>query len=160
MSWDIEKSTEVCCQCGSRLSPGDEFVATLVEDGESFARRDYCPECWGEGREAFSFWRTRVPAKDQKRKTFVDDEMLTNLFCRLADSEQDLKRRFRFVLMLILMRKRLVKFEKTIHRDGEEFWRLSCKGTDEPQEVWDPKLDEQQIQEVSGELSAILNMEI
>jgi len=160
LSWEIEKSAEICCRCNRQLEPGDDFVATLVEEGESFARRDYCNECWGQGQPAFSFWRTRVPTKEQKQKTFVDDDMLTNLFLRLADCAEPLKRKFRFVLMLILMRKRLVKYEKTIRRDGEEFWRMSCKATDEPQEVWDPKLDELQIQEVSGELSSVLNMEI
>ncbi len=160
MSWEIEKSQEVCGGCEKQLEEGCEYVASLIEDGESFARRDYCIECWGEGREAFGFWRTRVPMKEEKKKTFVDNEMLMSLFLRLADSQEDLRRKFRFVLALILMRKRLVKFEKTIHRDGDEFWQLSCKATDEMQEVWDPKLDERQIQEVSGELSSILSMEI
>jgi hypothetical protein len=160
MSWEIEKSTEQCCACRRELAPGDAYVASLVEAADSFARRDYCPDCWGEGREVFSFWRTRVPQKEERRKTFVDDDMLVNLFLRLAESAEPLKRRFRFVLMLILMRKRIVKFERTVRRDGEEYWLCACRGADEPQEVWDPKLSEDQIQEVSGELSGILNMEI
>jgi hypothetical protein len=160
MSWDIAKSTERCCACDCELAEGGEYVASLIEAGDSFARRDYCAACWGEGREVFSFWRTRVPRKEEKRRRFVDDQMLMDLFSRLAGASEDLKRKFRFVLALILMRKRLVKFEETRHRDGAEYWVLSSRDAAEPIEVWDPKLTEPEIQLVSGELSAILNAEI
>jgi hypothetical protein len=160
MSWDIEKSTERCCACGGQFPVGADYVASLVEAGDSFARRDYCPACWGEGREVFSFWRTRVPRKEEKKRTFVDDQMLMDLFRRLADSPEAPRRKFRFVLALILMRKRLVKFEETLRRDGEEYWVLSCRDAAERTEVWDPKLTEPEIQQVSGDLSAILNAEI
>ena len=97
---------------------------------------------------------------EEKKKVFVDDEVLCTLFERLSDATEPVKVHFRFVLGLILMRKRLVIYDGARHEEGRDIWIVRMKGKDEKLELTDPKLNEQQVTEVSQQLSQILNEEL
>jgi hypothetical protein len=141
--------------------------------GLGMKRLDISIEAWTEGRRPerlFSHWRSTVPQPNQKRKMFVDDEVLMNLFRRLADADQPERLAFRFVLGLILMRKKLLRYDGPVRRQvGEqmqEWWKLSPKNANapgyepEPLELLDPHLDDQKIQQVTAQLSEILEAEL
>jgi hypothetical protein len=102
-----------------------------------------------------------MPLVEQKKKLFVDDEVLCQLFERLAETTEPAKLNFRFVLGLILMRKRLIIYENS-HTDdaGRETWQVRFKGKDQMLDLLNPKLDESQIQDVSTQLGEILNEEL
>ncbi len=82
---------------------------------------------------------------------------MINFFLRLADSEEPLKERFRFVLSLILMRKRLLKYGRTIRRDGREYWEMRMVRDKSVHLVLNPSMNDAEIEEVTGELGAILH---
>jgi hypothetical protein len=88
---------------------------------------------------------------------FVDDAILTELFERLGDATEEPKLNFRFVLGLILMRKRIVTYEGTQVVDGKEVWSMKLRGRDTPLELVNPHLGEEQVAEVSRQLTEILN---
>ena len=77
-------------------------------------RIDVSPEAWEEGYRPeglFGFWKSTVPEANEKKKMFVDDTMLMNLLERLADTTEPDKLAFRYVLALILMRKKLLRYD-------------------------------------------------
>jgi len=118
-TYDIERPTGVCVVTGRRMEPGENFIAALVEEGEGLKRLDISTAAWDEGRRPdrmLAFWQTTVPEPNEKKKVFVDDEVLMNLLRRLEDAEQPQRIAFRFVLMLILMRKKLLRYDKTERR--------------------------------------------
>ena len=54
-----------------------------------FKRLDVSEEAWKAGQRperVFGFWRATVPEPNQKKKLFVNDEILMNLFRRLAEA--------------------------------------------------------------------------
>jgi len=159
--WEIQRGAGVCAGNNRQLEPGEEYFAALIDHKDSFERVDYCCEYWDEHQpEVFSFWKTQVPLPSQKKKLFVDDSVLINLFERLAQEKDQLKINFRFVLALILMRKRLLKYEDTDRRDSIEIWQMRFVREKDIHQVINPHLDDEQIQQVSQELSAILHAEL
>ena len=130
----------------------------------------------------FSYWKTVVPTPQQKKKLLVDDSVLMDVFTRMEGKSEPQELRFRFVLALILMRKRLLKYEgmetpapATAAQDSElrtqnselrtqnpppETWRMIPRGQENPVHVVNPHLTAEQIAEVSQQLSAILAEEI
>jgi hypothetical protein len=86
----------------------------------------------------------------------VDDAVLSELFERLAAVEEPAKLNFRFVLGLILMRKRLVSYEASRVENGREIWSMKPRGRDEAIDLVAPKLDESQLAELQGQLGEIL----
>jgi hypothetical protein len=164
--WNIEPASRRCVVSGAELAEGEEYYAVLFEQGDTFRREEYSVGAWtGPPDGAFCHFRTRVPVRARKARLLVDDDMLIHFFARLAGAEEEAKQRFRFVLALILMRKRLLKFEETVRKDDREWWRMrltrdasdGSASKDEPQMVLNPRLDEQQIESVSRELGVILH---
>ena len=155
--WQVERSTGRCSGTDGILEPGQEYYAALIDKQDHFERCDYCCDYWDQAHpQVFSFWKTRVPLPAEKKKLLVDDAVLMNFFERLADESDQLKVNFRFVLALILMRKRRLKYEESHRQGDQEIWRMRVAGQKEIHEVINPRLDDEQIQQVSQELSAIL----
>jgi hypothetical protein len=97
---------------------------------------------------------------EQKKKLFIDDEMLMAFFDRLANETDPEKINFRFVLTLILMRKRKLKYESShIDSTGQELWTLRVTGQDRTETVVNPHLTEDQIEQLSGQMGQILQVE-
>jgi hypothetical protein len=200
-SYEIPKTSGVCVSNGRELVPGEPYYAALVDlpadhelDSEKskdksaealralgLCRVDVSPEAWEEGFRPdgmFGYWKSTVPEPNEKKKMFVDDAMLMNLLERLADATEPDRLAFRYVLALILMRKKLLRYDGNDTRTGEldgepveqTWWKLTPKldlakgmlGKWHPDvrfEVLDPKLDETRIEQVMQQLGEILEAE-
>jgi hypothetical protein len=64
------------------------------------------------------------------------------------------------VLALVLMRKRRLKYDSTEIKDGKEIWRLRITGEKEFVEVINPKLDEEQISQLTSQIGEILQTDL
>ena len=95
-----------------------------------------------------------------KKARFIDDEMLMAFFERLGTETEQEKINFRFVLALILMRKRCMKYDATRIEDGNEIWRLRIVGDKEIVEVINPHLDDEQIEQLSSQIGEILQTDL
>ena len=159
--WQIQQSAGRCVKTGRALGEGERYYAVLFEDGESFRREAYCMEAWeGPPDGAYCSFKTRVPQKEKKKRLLVDDDVLINFFTRLADETQPVRLQFRFVLALILMRKRILKYEETLLDGGLEFWLMRLSKQSEVYRVLNPRLSDDEIENVSQELGAILHGDV
>ena len=161
--WEIQKTLGRCWQTDTEFEAGTEYYATLVEGDEGMERMDYSIEYWQEHKPAvFCFWKTKmVAAEDKKKKNlFVDDDMLMTFFERLSEETDPEKISFRFVLMLVLMRKRILKYKSSTTEDGVEKWLLRVTGQDREAQVVDPKLTEDKIEQLTAQMGVILQVDL
>jgi len=145
--WEINKPLGECYGNGRKIEYGEEYFGALVETEEGLQRRDFCAEYW----------------ESEKPQLFVDDQMLMTFFERLEKETDQEKVNFRFVLTLILMRKRLLKYDESRTEDGKEIWRLRIPGdksADNKVEVVNPHLDEEQIEQLSSQIGEILHTDL
>ena len=159
--YDIAESSGLCSQCGRQLAAGEEYVAVLVDRGEKFGRDDFCTACWeaaqAEPKQAFCVWRGRVPAPTEPKSRTVDNEVLIEFFNKLDGFSEPAKVNFRFVLALMLMRKRLLVHKGSSSDEaGRDVWKMVFRHDRTPVEVIHPELDEAMIAEVTAQLGAIL----
>ena len=207
-SYEIPKTSGVCASTGRELAPGEPYYAVLVEwpvdplpkeeePKENVAskdkavealrafglcRLDVSIEAWDGGfrpEGLFGYWKSTVPEPTTKKKLFVDDAILMNLLERLADATEPDRLAFRYVLALILMRKKLLRYDgndiRQIDVDGQSieqtWWKLTPKldlskgplgkwHPDVTLEVLDPKLDESRIEQVMQQLGEVLEAEL
>src|SRR5690242_2060822 len=159
---DIPRTAGTCAVSSRAIAPGEKYFAAVRETPAGIERLDISPECWADFAkdDLLAYWQTIMPKADQKKKLLVDDEVLCTLFERLADATEPVKIHFRFVLGLILMRRRLVIYESARHEEGRDVWVVRMKGKEERLDLTDPKLNEQQVAEVSQQLGQILNEEM
>jgi hypothetical protein len=171
--YNITRTAGRCRACGRRMQPAEEFVATLRQADEDpqqeFLREDFCASCWDaagdESRSAggiLGTWRSRVPSpKEKRRKTFVDDELLTDFFRQLEGASEPARLQLRFVLALILMRKKLLVYDSSDRApEGHDVWTMHFKGERDTCKVVDPDMDEEKIAEVSRHLGDVLEGEL
>lgn len=162
--WEINKPLGLCSGTGRKIEPGEEYFGALVEIEEGLQRRDFCAEYWErEKPNVFCHWKSRLPRPDEKKQIFVDDNMLMAFFERLGNETEQEKVNFRFVLALILMRKRLLKYDATREGDDKEIWRLRIvgdKSADNRVEVINPHLDEEQVSQLSSQIGQILHTDV
>ncbi len=160
--WEVSKPLGQCCGSGKKIEPGEEYFAALVETSEGLARRDFCADYWQQQKpNVFCYWKTKLPQPGRKKQIFVDDEMLMAFFERLGKETEREKINFRFVLALILMRKRRLKYDSSEIDGDMEIWRLRIVGSDKQfVEVLNPCLDEEQIERLSSQISQILQVDL
>ena len=159
--WEINKPLGQCCGSGRKIEYGEEYFGALVETGEELQRRDFCADYWEKEKPSvFCYWKSRLPDPGQKKQIFVDDQMLMAFFERLQKETEQEKVNFRFVLALILMRKRRLKYDTTKVEEGKEIWRLKIVGDKQAVEVINPRLDEEQIGQLSSQIGEILQTDL
>jgi len=163
--YKISASDRTCRACGRRFGVGDGYYSAVVETGgeEMFARHDFCPDCWTpDGGEYFSFWKTRVPEPPPAKPAgprLVDLARLMQLFEHLADADQEHAQRFRYVLALVLMRKKRLRWvsSRRASGGGEEL-TLREVGSQRQHIVRCPSLSEDEIRSVTDRLGEVLDM--
>jgi len=139
--WEINKPLGQCHGTEKKIEYGEEYFESQKPD-------------------VFCYWKSRLPEPGQKKQLFVDDQMLMAFFERLEKETEQEKVNFRFVLALILMRKRILKYDETINKDDKEIWRLRVVGEKHTVEVVNPHLDEEQIEQLSSQIGEILHTDL
>jgi hypothetical protein len=162
-TYEVARPQGRCHVTGNPIEPDTRFMAALRETPAGFERVDVSLDAWPQFDRSniLAHWQTVMPRAEQKKKVFVDDQVLCELFERLGGATEPNKLNFRFVLGLILMRKRMIVYEDTrVGADGREVWSVRFKGRDDRLDLLNPKLDESQVHEVSAQLGEILNEEL
>ena len=79
----------------------------------------------------------------KKPEIVIDDAVLVDLFERLAGDERPQRIAFRYILALVLLRKRKLQLVGREQQEEGEIWLLRFRGTEgEPLEVHNPGIDE------------------
>ena len=159
--WEIDKPLGQCYGTGRKIGYGEEYFGALVETEEGLQRRDFCTDYWEKEKpDVFCYWRTKLPRPGEKKQRFVDDDILTAFFERLANETEQEKVNFRFVLALVLMRRRRLKYDSSELEGNKEIWRLRITGDKEIVEVINPHLDDEQIEQLSSQMGQILQADL
>jgi len=155
--YELSRSAGQCFATGRAIVEGERFYSAIIETPQGLQRRDYCEASWsGPPDGALCFFQTRLPKKEERRKVFVGDDVLIALFQQLGDTAEASKKRFRFVLALILLRKRLLKYERTLRELEGDTWEMRLMRDRSLHRVLDPALSDAQIEELTRELGAVL----
>lgn len=169
-SFEIARPTGVCASSGRTLAAGERYIATLVEGENGLERRDFSLEAWEAGgrpeQPLFGSWRATMPSSDAPRRQLIEDDELLDLFDQLGEAEEDSRLAFRYVLALILMRKKLLVYEGQ-RREGGAAMLVRPRGVPLPPErggdgpplveVRDPGMDEEKIAEATEQLGMVIS---
>jgi hypothetical protein len=159
--WEIKKTLGQCAGTEEEFAIGQAYFAALVAIDKGFERRDFSVDYWLENKpEVYCFWKTKMGDPAHKKKLFIDDEMLMSFFERLGEETDKEKVNFRFVLTLVLMRKRKLKYLSDAIRDGREIWHMRVAGQGREVTVVNPHLSEDQIEELSEHMGQIMQVDI
>jgi hypothetical protein len=110
--WEIKSRARFCARTGKPFEQGECFYTLLFRDGDGFRREDITEEAWknrNENIEPFSFWRSKyeAPAPAAPQPLLTDD--VESLLRRLIAEQDPALLNVRYILALMLERKRILR---------------------------------------------------
>jgi hypothetical protein len=182
--YTLGSPTRRCAATGRELATGEPYIAALVQgvENEGFERVDFAEDVWRAGARPrppaalLGYWHAVVPEPGARKRLLVDDASLIELFegtdgaaeldpavigedgsAAAAPTPED-RLAFRFILGLILLRKKLLICEKTVGTTMHVRPRGSPKAAEggELMELVDPGMDAAAVARVAGSLAAVL----
>jgi len=155
--WQLPAASDRCAADGRIFAPGQVVRTVLFAKDGAYARRDYCLGCRPiDETGLIGAWTRRRPAAASEKPAAFDAEAAFKYFRRLGDDDGAERQQFRFVLALLLWRKKLLKLAETAQRDERELWQFRSPRTAESFEVVRPDLAEDEIERLSGQLESLL----
>jgi hypothetical protein len=157
MEYQIQAPTLRCARSGRELKPGERIHTVLRVERGAFLREDIAPEHWhGPPSGVFAHWQGKVPSGTKPRKMPIDDEVLVECLARLQDDPDPAKQRFRYVLALLLIRRKRMRLLETTQEAGIETLHLSDPKSGATYTVPDPQLADDELEAVQDEVFRVL----
>jgi hypothetical protein len=157
MSYQIQPVGRRCTVTGRDLKPGERYYTALLEEGPQLVRKDFSQEAWaGPPAGAFSFWTGRVPPAQESARPQFDDDLLEECFHRLEGQTDSGRVNFRYVVALLLMRRKRFKFDAAETADGVETLTVRCLRGGGEYRVVNPRLSEDEMRQVQEEVFQVL----
>lgn len=154
--WKINKRGRSCSVCARVFGSEEEHYSGIVEVETKFERRDLCLGCWAKKPELFSFWKTRMPKREERR--LEDVNAMQEFFKKLLEkpSESPSRQKITYLTALLLSRKRRLKLLGT--KDG----RLRIeKGWDGEQvDIVDPPISDLELSELKDQMEKLFEVEL
>lgn len=120
--WRIRRRHGACGACEREFEDGERHASLLFVAGEDLAREDLCRACWtarAPDGDDLLWWFTRYH-RDRRRTLQLDLASLERLFVELEGRGEEKLRELRYLLCLLLMRKRKLKLARVRRgREGE-----------------------------------------
>lgn len=122
---DITSCSRQCFVSGRAFAGSETYYSELVVENGATVRRDIAAAEWrGPSPGAIAWWRARMPQGDGDKPKLAPHDVLLNLFAELAERSDEAE--FRYLLGLLLIRRRLVKLEETRREAQGEVMVLDC----------------------------------
>ncbi|MGB9687865.1 hypothetical protein [Thermogutta sp.] len=154
IDFEIQRCTRHCAVTGREFKPGEVFYSVLLPEGNAWKRLDYSAESWhGPPEGCIAWWRTQMPAPEQKRQ-WAPSEVMVRCLEELAERPD--RADFRYVLALLMIRRRILRLEETRRENGTEILRVYCPLTDVTYEIPAVVPSEERLQELEQELLSLL----
>jgi hypothetical protein len=162
--WKIKGRAHACCVTGRSFAENEPFYTALFEDGtdeDGFIRRDYCVAAWQQERPTlhpFSHWRSvyEPPQTEPARREVVEKEGAEGLLRRLIDEDDPLTENTRFILALMLERKKALRETDSRSLGAARLRIYEHAKTGEVFIIRDPQLKLDQLESIQREVSDLL----
>jgi len=119
--WRIHRHEVLCGACQRPFQDGETLYSLLHLAAEPLRREDHCERCFVDpgASEGMLFWRTHHVA-DGSRRLAVDFDAIEELFIALESRKEIRSMELRYLLALLLLRKKRLKLVGVRRGDGGE----------------------------------------
>ena len=155
LDFQIKRCTRRCHVTGEQFHPGDVFYSVLVSEGAEVLRRDYSEGAWpGPPEGVLGWWKSRMPKPSATKIHWAPNDILLHYFDQLSSelSQQDM----RYVLALLMVRRRILRVVDTLTTGGVEQMVLHCPKNENEYQVVVTRPGRKRIDELQQSITALL----
>jgi hypothetical protein len=156
MDYEVQRCSRRCATTGRDLAPGEAFYSALFTSGSQVVRQDYSAEAWqGPPAEALGWWKSQIPIADTNKAHWAPNDVILRLFDEMADQPD--RADMRYVLTLLLIRRRVLRLEDTLRDEPHrETLLVYCPRRQSEYKVPVNMPSEARIQEIQQNLARLL----
>jgi hypothetical protein len=156
MDYEVQHSTRHCTVTGREFAPGETYYSVLVSEEAELKRRDYAADAWqGPPENAVGWWKSQIPDRTTARKRWAPNDVMLHFWDELA--EQADKQDMRYVLTLLLIRRRVFRLEEEkFDAEGQEMLIVYCPRRETTYQVPVVPPEAPRIDQIQEELAALL----
>jgi hypothetical protein len=155
LDFELQRCTRRCAKTDREFRPGEPFVSVLVPDGTRVKRLDYCLESWDQPPDdAIAWWKSQLPGGDGQRAVWAPHDVMLDYLQRLEGDESNAD--LRYVLALLMVRRRILRLEQTENEGGSEVLVLYCPRNEAEYRVRANVPTDARAAEIQAELAQLL----
>lgn len=115
-------------------------------------RQDFSVSAWrGAPEGAIGHWRYQIPSREAAAR-LIDTNSLFDYFVQLCESPNNVEIQYRYVLALLLLRKRRLILEDNIEVDDQPAMLLTGSEGEGPFEIVEVALSPEEIDQLQDQL--------
>ncbi len=156
LDFEIQRFTRRCCVTDRQFEPGDVVYSALISQGSQVIRRDYGGESWqGPPEGTLGWWKSQVPDVHATKMHWAPNDVLLHYFEQLEGDAE--KADMRYVLALLMIRRRIVRLEDTEVDDAQrEVFVLYCPRNEREYRATVQVPSSTRVEEIQNELAELL----
>ena len=157
--WDIQARATACTACQQLFTDKQTYHTLLSFGAEGYQRRDLCDECMAQASrdKVLSYWQGEYKMPAPPPPEPIQKETAETLLKKLCESNDPAQASARYILAVMLERKKLLVHRDTVKSDdGQDLLIYEHKLTGESYTIPDPHLRLDQLAEVQQQVAASL----
>lgn len=163
--WKIRSRSRECFHTQRPFEDGDPFFTAIFPDPETdgYLRRDYSAAAWEELHDGFeippfSYWRAifKIPPPPVEKPQVIEKHSAESTLRRLIDEDLPTTIHARYILALMLERKRTLIQVDVKEVGGSRLLIYEHKATGDAFIIVDPRLKLDEIQKIQEEVADLL----
>lgn len=157
--WSIQSRTDRCAQSGELFQEGEYFYTLLYLDKGVYRREDLSEAAWNQRNEniqPYSFWRSKFELPPPPAPEALGKQTAEDLLRRYMEGNSPQHKNARYILALMLERKRQLKQIDAKVEDGHTTLIYEHVKTGEVFVIPDPQLRLEEMAGVQTEVAALL----
>lgn len=154
--WEIKSRGQSCARTGREFADGEYFYTLLFLEPGGFRREDISEQAWAERNEniqPFSFWRSKYEPPPPPAPEPLAKDDAESLLRRLITEQNPAYANARYILALMLERKRILR---PVDSQDDDILVYEHALTGETLVISNPRLSFEQIPSVQREVSDLL----
>lgn len=160
MEYQFRPIGKKCAATGEDLAPGTWCHSVLVDRNGELQRLDYSEKGWtGPPEGTLGVWKCIVPKAAEVRHEPLDTNALMRCFEQLSEEANPAREGVRYILALLLVKKRRLRLEGSRSAGDEEYLQLAGSQGEGSYEVRDVNPSDEEVQLWQRDLNVYLASE-
>ena len=158
--WEIRKRSDTCTRTQRPFREGEIFYTAIFREGDGFRREDVAEEVWTDQPDSetpLAFWRSSFELPPPPPPEPLAKQDAESILRKLIEENSETTKNARYILALMLERKRILKPMESADSDVLIYERAQ---TGETFLIPNPRLGLAQVPEIQREVSALLGLQL
>lgn len=158
--WDIQSRDSACTACRQPFADKQTYHTLLGMTAAGYQRQDLCSECYIKAARdsVFSYWQAEFKMPPPPPPEAIQKDTAESLLRKLIESTDPNHAAARYILAVMLERKRLLRHRDTTHEaDGRELLVYEHAQTGESFTIPDPKLRLDELEQIQRQVVDLLS---